>query len=358
MINHYTDKVNLERIKKLQTHFVSKRIPSSGSISLTYSCNLQCTHCYLGKSSSSMRSSGQELSTEKWFDIIDQITDAGCLNLLISGGEPLIRKDFGSIYRKAVTNGILVTVFTNGTLFSEEILALFSELPPQAVEISIYGASPTTYEKATGIDNAFGKCLEGIINLNNRGIRFKLKTMLLNSNFHEIKAIKNIAARFGVDFRMDPAITACLDGDKTPLSCRVSPEEAVQADLTEPGRRERYQGYYEKYKNPKTGHNLFNCGAGLTNFHINPEGILLPCMMLKSPAADLKSSSFTEGWENTISSIRTLKADKEFICNACDKRGLCNACPAYFELESGSPQVRSEYLCAIAEKRFQALNGN
>ena len=47
--------------------------------------------------------------------------------------------------------GMLMTVFSNATLIDEEIVAVFRELPPQAVDISIYGATQETYEKITRV---------------------------------------------------------------------------------------------------------------------------------------------------------------------------------------------------------------
>jgi radical SAM protein with 4Fe4S-binding SPASM domain len=205
---------------------------------------------------------------------------------------------------------------------------------------------------------SFEKCLSGIKSLSQKGIRFKLKTMLLKQNIHEWQEIKKIASRFEVDFRMDPAITACLDGDKAPLLCRIEPAEAVKADLVEPDRKQLFKDYYEKHKNTPPGNFLFNCGAGLTNFHIGPDGILSPCMMLNKPGVDLKNRNFLDGWNNEIYQLRDIKADANYKCNSCDKRGLCSACPAYFTLETGSPQKRSEYLCKIAKKRFEAISRN
>ncbi len=62
--------------------------------------------------------------------IIDQIADAGTLFLLITGGEPLLRKDFGELYIYARSKGILVTLFTNGTLLTEEIIKVLNQAPP------------------------------------------------------------------------------------------------------------------------------------------------------------------------------------------------------------------------------------
>ena len=311
---------------KLRSIFASRRIPASGSIHLTHRCNLQCVHCYLGTRDSRYRSQNAELNTRQWLDIIDQVTEAGCLDLLISGGEPMLRNDFETIYRKAVSNGILVNVFSNGTMITPDVLDLFEELPPQSVEISLYGATQETYEKITSIKGSFNKCIKGIRSLAERKLRFKLKTVLLSQNINEWQEIKRIADRYGVGFRSDPAISACLDGDKAPLQYRVDPTDAVLADFAEPEQRQLWCDYYEIHQMKTPSKSLYNCGAGLTNFHINPDGNFTPCMMLPKPFVDLKKHKFVDGWNNEIADLRDITAGKNFKCNACEKRGLCSGC--------------------------------
>ena len=359
MNNHSSENKNRENLKSLQRIFISNRVPVSGSINLTNRCNLNCIHCYLGDRNSKLRRPDKELSTSQWLSIIDEITHAGCLNLLLSGGEVMVRDDFEAIYRKAATNGMLVTVFTNGTMFNEKTLSLFEELPPRAIEITLYGATQQTYEKVTRVKGSFRQCLKSIRNLTEKKIRLKLKTMILVQNSHELQDMKEIASGFGVDFRMDPAVSACLDGEKAPIACRVNPAEAVQLDFADPLKTKRWVDYHKKNKNRySTTEYLFNCGAGLTNFHIDPSGKLLPCMMLNKPAFDLKKGNFIDGWENAIFKIRQIKAASTFKCKDCDKRELCSGCPALFELENGSLETPSEYLCDIAERRREAITAN
>ncbi|MBW1897011.1 MAG: radical SAM protein, partial [Deltaproteobacteria bacterium] len=146
---------NKEYLQRLRRKVTQERIPLSGSIDVTHRCNLRCVHCYLGEKQSHWEKRGKELSTAQWISIIDEITEAGCLHLLISGGEPLTRRDFAEIYSHARTNGLLVTVFTNGTLITDRVLELFRDLPPRIVEISLYGATAATYERVTRVKGSY-----------------------------------------------------------------------------------------------------------------------------------------------------------------------------------------------------------
>ena len=149
------------RVDALGRVAVERRIPLNGSLAMTHRCQLRCVHCYLGDERYTPPAPAGELPTAFWLDLLDQVAAAGCLNLLVTGGEPLLRPDFAAVYEHAIRRGLLVTVFTNGTLVDERVVDLFAEWPPQLVEVSLYGASAPVYERVTGIPGSHGRCLRG-----------------------------------------------------------------------------------------------------------------------------------------------------------------------------------------------------
>jgi len=70
------------------------RVPLSGSLEITHRCNLRCVHCYVGTARYSKDLQREEMGKDQIFRLLDEICDAGCLHLLITGGEPLMRPDF------------------------------------------------------------------------------------------------------------------------------------------------------------------------------------------------------------------------------------------------------------------------
>jgi radical SAM protein with 4Fe4S-binding SPASM domain len=346
------DKRYLERLhKKIE----KERIPFSGSIDLTHRCNLRCIHCYLGPQTSSPAIHPGELKTEQVLSLLDEITEAGCLFLLITGGEPLLRKDFPRIYTHAKRNGLIPTIFTNGTLINEPIIELFRQFPPHSIEISLYGATASTYERITGVKGSYDLCIRGIQLLLTNNINVQLKTMLMTLNSHELSAMEEMAHNFGVRFRFDAALFACLNGDNTPLSLRVSPEEAVQKELSDPIRYRDWQNYTRRHKENIVADDLYMCGAGLSNFHIDPYGNLQPCLITYSIRYNLLDGNFLTGWYNIYERIREKKVREDFTCRGCEKVVFCNYCPAFFLLENGDERSCSEYLCILGSLRQARL---
>ncbi|MBW1789298.1 MAG: radical SAM protein, partial [Deltaproteobacteria bacterium] len=275
------------------------RVPVSGSIDLTHRCNLHCVHCYLGGRSGEGTAPERELTTDEWISILDRITEAGCLYLLVTGGEPLLKKDFAILYSHAKKNGMLVTVFTNGTMIDDDVLELFSRLPPREVEITLYGATPETYEHITGVKGSYGRCMEGIRRLRDARINVNLKTVLMTLNRHEFDPMREIAEAFGVRFRFDAAVFPRFNGDTSPMKLRVSPEEAVEKEASNGELLRQWVRLYERLKNMPVSDRLYQCGAGLTAFHIDPYGHLRPCLMSTSTAygQDLRSMGFETAWK-------------------------------------------------------------
>ena len=93
--------------RSFQVKTQSLRVPLSGMIEITSRCNLRCVHCYLGEQSEQHSKREQELSTQQWFDLIDQFVAAGCLYITLTGGDPMMRRDFADIYRHCKESGLV-----------------------------------------------------------------------------------------------------------------------------------------------------------------------------------------------------------------------------------------------------------
>jgi len=347
---------NGEFLKKVEAKMASQRIPFSGSLEVTFRCNLRCVHCYVGDFRSGVQSKA-ELSTAEMRKILDQIADAGCLDLLLTGGEPLMRPDFLDIYTYAKQKGLMLTLFTNGSLLTPKIVDYLGNWPPQSVEITLYGYSQQTYERVTGISGSHARCMRGIELLLHQGIPLKLKTMLLTLNQHELDDMKHFSESLGVKFRYDPLINAGFDGGKDQLNFRLSPKELVETDLRDDARvvdlidlARRYEGYV-----PDTRY-LYSCGAGLNSFHIDPFGRMSVCMLARARSYDLRNGNFLEGWEHFFPLERKLPASSDSRCAGCSLRATCPQCPGWAQVESGDAEQAVDFLCQITHLRQDALN--
>jgi len=342
-----------EYLEQFITMARRRRVPLACSLEITSRCNLKCVHCYLGPRGERQRYT--ETSAGRIMDIIDQITEAGCLHMLFTGGEPLLHEDFPRIYRYAKEKGLLVTVFSNGTLVTDRVAGMFRELPPLEVEISLYGATASTYERITGARGSYKKCMDGIKRLVENKIKVNLKTILMTLNVHELSEMQKIAKGFGARFRFDAAICAGFGGDRTPLELRVSPEEVVDMEFADDERARQWKTLFDGSKEHVLTDELYGCGAGVTAFHIDSTGNLHPCLMVRDIRYDLSDTGFAEAWKDMTARIKQRKAGPDFPCRGCEKINLCGYCPAFFSLENGSEDIPPEYICRTGDLRYQRI---
>ncbi len=352
---HDTGQNGREFFERFYIKVNQNRIPVSGAIELTSRCNLRCIHCYISCDGRRGIDNTAELSARRWMDLIDQITDSGCLFLLFTGGECLLRPDFPEIYRHACKNGLLVTVFSNGTSVTEKVVDIFENYPPHSVEISLYGATASTYEKITGVAGSFKKCMQGIYKISDHGFHLKLKTMLLNINIHELAEMEAFAADLGAPFRFDAMISPRLDGDQEPLNYRVSPALVVAKEFSDQKRAKQQHDFYYRMNRQEILTDLYICGAGMNMFYIDASGMMRPCMMVPGAGHDLLNRSFEQVWHSDAFTQFSKKEKAPGICQTCDQKILCGYCPGFFALESGSEKTVSDYLCQIGRIRKQAI---
>ncbi len=332
-------------------------VPMTGGIALTHRCNLKCIHCYAGPEQNLPQKN--EPSTERWLEIIDEIVEAGCLFLLLTGGDPMMRSDFARIYRHAKESGMMVTVFTNGTLINNDIIDLFEELPPHVVEISIYGASAATHDKITTVDGSFDRVANAIEKLLEHGVRLRLKSILMKPNQDEFSDIRALVEdKYGLEFRMDAAIMPRLDGDMMPLELRVDPKIAVEHEMADPTALEKWAKVQQQSKQLPPTAKLYTCGAGVIGFHIDPEARLLPCLLTTDVSYDLSEKSFAEGWKYIVETMAGKLADKSLECHSCPNSVICSWCPSYALLENGDANSVPEYLCELGRWRREKLAEN
>lgn len=344
-----------QQLEKVNRFSADRRVPLWGHIDITYRCNLRCIHCYAGSERVSTEIT-EESTAPVIREILQEAAAMGCLRLLISGGEPLLRPDFEEIYKTAKELGIIVTVFTNATLVTDRHVKLLQEFPPYLVEISIYGATAATYESVTGVPGSYAACITGIERLLAGKIRSALKTPMLQRNIHELGLIEGLAKKCGLSFRIDPIIIPQLNRDKTSLEQRIDPAIATAVEFTDGSRAQFYKEHYRTAQESQEQKTLYDCKAGVTKFHIDPAGIVRPCFMIRNIKHSTIEAGFKVAWHAVCADFLQLPAiSSTRSCGTCNDRSLCGYCPGMFYLENGSYGSPPSDVCKIALHRKEKV---
>jgi radical SAM protein with 4Fe4S-binding SPASM domain len=303
----------------------------------------------------------EELTTTEMYRILDEMAEAGCLWLLLTGGEIFARRDFLDIYTHAKRNGFLTTLYTNGTLIDEAIADYLVEWRPCAVEITLYGRTRETYERLTGVPGSYDRCMRGIDLLLERQLPLRLKTVAVTLNKHEVWEMQRFAADLGVEFRFDAMMNPRIDCSQSPLGVRLTAEECVEFDLLDPARVEEWQLFASQFHGPvhapEQSDQLYHCGGGVDSFAINPYGKMSICVLSQQDMYDLRTGSFRDGWEQFLCRIRDKKKITRLTkCISCELKAMCGMCPANGELENGDPEAPVDFLCRVAHLRAHAFD--
>ncbi len=335
-----------------------KRVPVNATLELTYRCTNRCVHCYCNLPAGDPAARQSELAFDEIEKIFDALRDMGCLWILLTGGDPLLRKDFSDIYLSAKRHGFIVSVFTNGVLIDDRIADLFAKYPPFVVEITMYGATRQTYETVTRSPGSYDNYWAGLKRLLDRNVKVKLKAMALTITQHEIGELDRIARDLGRDFRFDPRIQKRIDRrtDSDPTKYRISPQDVVGLDRAFPERMEAQKEFCDRMIGaPPESDRLLLCGAGKSSLHIMPDGTVLPCSMMLDSGADLRTTPLPEIWDRHIPLVLERKRTRRLECHGCTLINLCGQCPGWAQVEYGTPEKKVEYLCRIAKTRAASL---
>lgn len=333
-----------------------KRIPVSGTFELTPRCNFNCKMCYIRMSAEEQQQRGKELTTEEWLHIGRQAVKAGMIYLLLTGGEPMLRPDFTEIYREMIKMGVIISVNTNATLVTPEIVECFRQHPPECVNVTLYGATPETYGELCGVPNGFARAREGIRMMREAGIRVGINTTFTKCNQEDMEALVAYASEQGLSIRTASYTFPPVRSGHAVCDVCLSPEEQGRLNArfeylsSSAQQREGKAAYYRRILEreaeapspelPERG-NPSSCMAGRGLFWMAWNGEMYPCGMLSSHAAP--AGDFQEQWRQVRDMTETIYLPA--ACRNCVYKKVCPSCAAVTQSTMQDPSVLVEGVC-------------
>jgi MoaA/NifB/PqqE/SkfB family radical SAM enzyme len=128
------------------------------------------------------------------------MASVGLPALSLSGGEPLLRKDFFEVAAYARRKIPYLSIATNGTLLTKDNVKLLKDASIDYVEISLDGASEEVHEAFRRVPGCFEKTMKGIRNSMDEGLDTCIATTLHRENVGEFQKIVELVDQLGVRF--------------------------------------------------------------------------------------------------------------------------------------------------------------
>ena len=355
---------------------------------LTTGCNLHCIHC---RASATELSSPDDLDTATAKGLIDQFAEYAPLILVLSGGEPLYRRDVLELAGYARQKGLKVALATNGTLVTAALARRIVDAGIVRVAMSLDGADVGTHDSFRGMPGSFEAMMTGFRHLKELGMSLQFNTTIARHNMHQLPAIYEMALRVGADALHTFLLVPVGCGVEIAAQQMVPPEQYEQLlhwfyDREKEGRMElkatcaphyfrvRKQRQVEERSKvvaaatprSKVGgesevsglrsevckesqvsgprsqvpHGMPSrhadlaavtrgCLAGSGVCFVSHKGEVYPCGYLPAKAGDLLTQSFREVWEqSTVFQLLRDTANLKGKCGICEFRNICEGCRA------------------------------
>jgi radical SAM protein with 4Fe4S-binding SPASM domain len=315
-----------------------KYIPLVISWNVTRKCNLKCSHCYINAAPSEYT---DELTTEEGKRLIDQICEVSHPLLILSGGEPLLRKDIYELIEYSTRKGLRMGLGSNGTLIEDSAARKLKQSGTKTVSISIDSHIPEHHDDFRGVQGSWEKAVSAIKALRENDVLVQVNTTLTQQNYDEIEGIMSMAEKLGVEnfhlFFLVPTGRGKKIADITPAM------------------------YEEMIKNTfaKTAHHKLNvkpscapqfmriakdmnldmrqwvrgCMAGLYYCRVYPNGEITPCPYLPIKLGNVRGKSFSKSFKDIWFNSEVFKKIRDFDslegkCGVCEYRSICGGCRA------------------------------
>jgi radical SAM protein with 4Fe4S-binding SPASM domain len=322
------------------------------SWNLTYRCNLACEHCYLdaggtpqvGTENFADRS---ELGTEECFRVIDEIAGFApeCVTIL-TGGEPLLRRDILEIVKRASERELWVVVGTNGVRITENVATKLKEAGARGLSLSLDALDPDRHDAFRKVRGAWRNTVEGAQILNKTGLPFIVQTTAGSHNLGELEAIADfahdrLAARVWNLYFLVPTGRGQFVSDMNPAQYDEVLASLYRIQAKYKGRmlvNAKCAPHYIKTvlenADAESRIRIYSggaggCPAGTHYMGIRPNGDVTPCPYLPVFAGSLRNASLNDLWSSSdlFTGIRQ-RASLGGRCGECEMNGHCGGCRA------------------------------
>jgi heme b synthase len=343
---------------------VTTPLPRIIAWEVTRSCNLNCVHC---RASSRFGPYHHELDTREALGVLDQIRELGTPIIILTGGEPLLRKDIFELAGYGTQKGMRMVMGSNGTLITAGVARRIAEAGVKRVSISIDGATRESHDAFRKVVGAFDGAMRGISNLKEQGLEFQINTTITRRNLSELEGILDLALRRGAVahhiFLLVPTGRAremvnqelsAQDYEDT-LHWFYQQHHRVSIELKATCAPQYYRILRQEASSRGQDVNAQTMGldavtrgclAGVSYCFISHVGIVQPCGYLEVDSGDLRRAPFSQIWHNStvLNELRDFSKYKG-KCGRCEYLAVCGGCRAR-AYEATGDYLAEEPLCA------------
>lgn len=334
-----------------EEHFEGKPQLTYLHVEITSKCNERCIHCYIPHENKI-----SNIDPDLFYDVLNQCKNMRLLHLTLSGGEPMLHKNFCDFLRKCEEFNFSVNVLSNLTLLNDEAIKVMKANPLLGVQVSLYSMNPEIHDEITQLKGSFEKTIKGISKLLENDIPMQISCPIMKQNKNCYGEVIKWAEMHKIPVGDDYVIIAKYNHSTNNLDCRLSFPEVKQLIIdkaaSNPNYLERMKKEAEKHKYYTADD--FVCSVCHSSICLDVNGNVYPCAGWQDyVVGNVKKSSLKEIWKNSakVLYLRGLRKKDFPKCIECTDKEFCTMCMVRNANENplGDPLVVNEYFCQIAK---------
>lgn len=320
-------------------------------------CNEHCVHCYIPDECKK-----KTIETSLFLRILEEARDLNAIHVTLSGGEPLLHKDFNCFLRRCSELDLSVNVLSNLTLLTDDHISEMAKNPLLSVQASLYSMDPLVHDSITGLAGSFDKTVDGILRLIETEIPVQISCPVMKQNKDSFRDVIVWGREHNIAVAIEPVIFASYDHSGRNLDNRISLDELDT--VLDMEMAEGYASVLEEAASEKellTGKDpIYSvCRYSLC---ISVEGNVFPCAGWQSNViGNLNVSTLKKVWEDSkkISWLRNVKREAFPKCVSCEDRGYCTVCMMANANENpdGDPFSIDGFHCEAASRTRRKVLG-
>ncbi|NCF34832.1 MAG: radical SAM protein [Gammaproteobacteria bacterium] len=330
------------------------------AINLTRRCNLACAHCYLD--AQTLRDGDDdEMETARVKALLDDVAALGHGTMIVlTGGEPLLRRDLEEIVAHGSSLNLPIVIGTNAMMLTERRIAALGQAGLLGFGISLDSLDPGNHDRFRGQSGAWVKTLAGIERCRRYGIDFQLHFSVTDDNAHELPAMIEFARTCGAR-ALNVFFMVCIGRARSLAMLKPDRyerflQELVEAQARYPDlivrprcaphfKRVAHQLRPEAPVNRISGRESDGCIAGIHYARVNHRGAVTPCPYVQHEVGNIRETPLSELWAEAPTFAQLRAPDLSGKCGVCEYRLLCGGCRARAFSSRGSLMADDD-LCA------------
>ena len=332
---------NEDIVSRVQEECRKRHLLWSAGLELTYRCNERCRHCYCDLQKE--RASAKELTESEWLKSVDQLSRMGCMNVLVTGGEPTLHPAFGTICERIVNRGMLCDVYTNGLKISNRLFDSLCKLPLNSISVSLYSGTAAFHDEITGVAGSFQKPFATLMRFKEAGLNAYAKVPVFHGHLKDYFSAKELGRKNGFRTLASTILVPGHSGEtRNPMMMSASEYEIFLKRETKPDTSVEKTSSIEKFRNEPL------CQAGQSTLCISPFGDVMPCNSFPAVCGNVRQGSLAKIWRTSdvLKRLRNLRrCDVSMRCASCADIAYCTICPGASWSETHGRIVPCSWSC-------------